>query len=193
MRGLRRVYFLTSNRSKFREAAEIAFASDFRLQMLSAPKIEIQSEDLREIASYAAKEAAERLRLEVVVEDAGLFINALKGFPGPYSSDVFKRLGTKGILTLMQHVSSREARFYSAAAFCVPNANPKCFAGIVRGRISTRERGKGGFGFDPIFIPAMGDGRTFAEMTNSEKNRMSHRAQSFRKLVRWLSSVRIGT
>jgi len=193
VRERRRVWFLTSNKGKFREAAGVAAASGLKLRMLAAPKIEIQSDSLSEIASYAAEEAANRLGIPVVAEDAGLFIDQLNGFPGPYSSDVFKRLGNEGILKLMEHLSHRNAKFSSVAAFCVPRSRPRCFIGSVAGRIHSRPRGTGGFGFDPIFIPSKGDGRTFAQMTLKEKNRLSHRAASFTKLSKWLLTVRGGS
>lgn len=190
MRERRQVWFLTSNRGKFREAAAVAAASGLRLRMLDAPKIEIQSDSLSEIASYAAKEAANRLGIPVVAEDAGLFIDALNRFPGPYSSDVFKRLGIKGILKLMENVPERNAEFLSVAAFCAPKSKPRSFVGKVAGHIDLRSRGGGGFGFDPIFIPIKGDGRTFAQMTVKEKNVFSHRAASFRKLLKWMLNAR---
>jgi XTP/dITP diphosphohydrolase len=182
----RKVYFLTKNRGKFREAAAVAASMGLRLRMLAATKIEVQSDSLREIASYAAQEAANRLEVPVVAEDAGLFVDKLRGFPGPYSSDVFKRLGAPGILTLMSDVQQRGARFHSAVAFCCPHQKPRCFMGTVSGRINRAPRGTGGFGFDPIFVPTRGDGRTFAQMSVKEKNKISHRAASFRKLSRWL-------
>lgn len=190
MRERKQVWFLTSNKGKFREAQAATKASGLRLQMLVAPKIEIQSETLEEIASYAAEEAANRLGLSVVAEDAGLFIHKLNGFPGPYSSDVFKRLGNKGILKLMENTSRRSAKFSSVAAFCAPQSRPRCFTGTVVGYIGVGPRGASGFGFDPIFIPSKGDGRTFAQMTVKEKNRLSHRAVAFRKLSKWLLKVR---
>jgi len=184
------VWFLTSNKGKFREAAAVAAASGLRLRMLAARKIEIQSDSLQRIASFAAQEAANRLAVSVVTEDAALFIDALRGFPGPYSSDVFKRLGARGILKLMKNVSRRNAKFYSAVAYCAPHKRAKCFTGAVNGAIDIRPRGSGGFGFDPIFVPTKGDGRTFAQMSVREKNRISHRAVSFRKLSRWMSASR---
>lgn len=190
MRERKRVWFLTSNQGKFREAAAVAASSGLRLRMLDAPKIEIQSDSLSEIAYYAAKEAAYRLGMPVVAEDAGLFIDALNGFPGPYSSDVFKRLGIKGILKLMENVTHRNAKFSSVAAYCAPKSKPRHFVGNVAGHIALRPQGAGGFGFDPIFIPIKGDGRTFAQMTIKEKNGFSHRAASFRKLSKWLLTAR---
>lgn len=190
MRERRRVWFLTSNKGKFREAAAVAAALGLRLQMLPAPKVEIQSDSLSEIASYAAEEAANRLRVPVVAEDAGLFVDQLNGFPGPYSSDVFKRLGIKGILKLLEDASDRKAKFSSVAAFCAPGGKTRYFVGTVTGHIGLHPHGTGGFGFDPIFIPIKGDGRTFAQMTVKEKNGLSHRAASFRKLSKWLLTKR---
>lgn len=189
MKDPRQVWFLTSNKGKFREAAAVAAASGVRLRMLAAKKIEIQSNSLKRIASYAAQEAANRLGVAVVAEDAGLFIGALNGFPGPYSSYVFDRVGTKGILTLMEKISRRDAKFRSVVGFCTPGGKPKCFAGTVVGRIDLRSRGAEGFGFDPIFIPKNGDGRSFAQMSVEEKNRISHRAASFRRFSGWLSTL----
>lgn len=189
MRDPRRPYFLTSNKSKFREGAAVAAVFGVLLLMRKSTKIEIQSDSLRRIASYAAEEAARRLGVAIVTEDAGLFIDELHGFPGPYSSDVFKRLGNKGILRLMENKTRREASFHSAVAFCRPRGRAKCFNGAVVGRISSKPRGSGGFGFDPIFVPNAGDGRTFAQMSNEEKNKISHRAAAFRRFSRWLSAL----
>lgn len=186
MKDPERIYFLTSNMGKYREAAAVAAASGLRLHMLTASKVEIQASSLQRIASYAAREAANRLEVNIVAEDAGLFVEKLHGFPGPYSSDAFKRLGTEGILKLMENISQRNAEFRSAVAFCKPCSKPRCFIGTVAGTINHNPRGTGGFGYDPIFIPVKGDGRTFAQMTVKEKNRISHRAESFRKLAQWL-------
>jgi len=187
----KRVWFLTSNKGKFREAAAVAAVSGLKLRMLVAPKIEIQSDSLSEIASYAVEEAANRLGIPIVAEDAGLFIDALKGFPGPYSSDIYKRLGIKGILKLMENVPHRNAKFLSVAAFCEPQSRPRFFTGSVAGNIGSHSQGIGGFGFDPIFKPVKGNGRTFAQMTVREKNKFSHRAVAFKKLCKWLLAAQV--
>jgi XTP/dITP diphosphohydrolase len=122
----------------------------------------------------------------VVAEDAGFFVEALQGFPGPYSSYVYRKLGVEGILKLMKDVTERRAYFCSALAYS-SGGHCFCFEGKVRGTVSLSPRGARGFGFDPIFIPIDADGRTFAEMEVGEKNRFSHRAIAFRKFFEWLS------
>ncbi|MEM2239132.1 MAG: XTP/dITP diphosphatase [Candidatus Bathyarchaeia archaeon] len=179
-------YFATRNKGKFREAKLIFESLGLKLTMLEADKIEIQSDSLEDIASYAAKELSGRLGFKVVVEDAGLFIRSLNGFPGPYSSYILKTIGLNGVLRLMNGVSDRYAYFLSVVAYAEPGKPAKVFQGRVEGLITSEPRGSGGFGFDPIFQPLEGDGRTFAEMSAEEKNRFSHRAKAFRELAVWI-------
>jgi len=183
----RAVYFATENRNKYREAARIAASFGIVLKHLNLEKREIQSQKLTDIASYAAKHAAESTRRSVVVEDAGFFVRRLGGFPGPYSSYVFNALGCEGILKLLHSVTNREASFEAAVAYCEPGHSPICFTGSVSGVVTRRARGSNGFGFDPIFVPR-GNRRTFAEMSTEEKNLHSHRARAFSKFSRWFVS-----
>ena len=105
-----------------------------------------------------------------------MFIEEFGGFPGVYSSYVYKRLGCAGILKLLQGARNRAARFETV--FLLRTADDhEVFHGECRGSIPDRERGSGGFGFDSIFVPD-GATKTFAEMTVTEKNRMSHRAKA---------------
>jgi XTP/dITP diphosphohydrolase len=180
------VYFATNNKGKYIEAADLATVFGLRLKRLKLNKVEIQSDDLGAIASFAAKHAAETTTHAVVTEDAGFFVDALGGFPGPYSSYVFKAIGYEGILKLLHGLSNRNASFRAAVAFCEPKTRPLCFRGIVRGTVNRRPKGTQGFGFDPIFVPTLGDGRTFAEMNPKEKNVFSHRARAFAKFFTWL-------
>jgi XTP/dITP diphosphohydrolase len=184
------VYFATGNRGKFIEAASVAARFGITLKFLRTEKLEIQSNSLAEIASFAAMNSARSMRRPVVSEDAGFFVDALAGFPGPYSSYVFKTLGTGGILKLMEKRGDRGAFFEASVAFCTPTSRPKCFTGFVEGRVSQSPKGTHGFGFDPIFIPKRGDGRTFAQMTTDEKNALSHRALAFARFSKWFVGKR---
>jgi len=181
------VYFATQNKGKFREAARIAesFRIDFR--HLNVEKEEIQARKLSEIASYAARQASKSTRKHVIADDSGFFVKSLAGFPGPYSSYVFDTIGLEGILKLMKGVKRRHAYFEAAVAYCSPGHHPICFSGAVRGLVMKRRRGKQGFGYDPIFVPSSGRGKTFAEMGVDEKNRYSHRARAFTGFCKWFT------
>jgi XTP/dITP diphosphohydrolase len=159
--------------------------------MLNIDAIEIQDDSLENIAKTSAIDAAKKTNLPVFVEDAGLFIKALNGFPGPYSSYVYRTTGTRGILRLMQNERKRDAYFSSVVAFCNPKElwESKIFEGRVEGAITYSERGRQGFGFDPIFQPYSRTSRTFAEMTTQEKNKHSHRAQALRKFAQWYCTL----
>jgi XTP/dITP diphosphohydrolase len=182
------VFFATGNVHKFNEARSILTKLDIGVGMLKVKDNEIQSDSLKEIAQTSAQDAFKRCHLPVIVEDAGLFIDALNGFPGPYAAYAYKTIGNKGVLKLMETVENRKALFQSAFAYCDSEAEaPLLFEGEAEGEITVNERegnGRSGFGFDPIFRPS-GNIQTFAQMTIEEKNDFSHRAKGFRKFAEW--------
>jgi XTP/dITP diphosphohydrolase len=183
----RLAFFVTSNNHKFFEARSILAEYKIATAMLKIEAVEIQDDSLATIAKAAAADAVEKCCLPIIVEDAGLFVEALKGFPGPYSSYVYRTIGTEGILKLMEGIDRRVAQFRSAVVFKGPKEPTKCFHGKVNGEISLKERGSSGFGFDPIFKPSNSH-VTFAEMPTEEKNKYSHRAQALRKFAEWYTS-----
>jgi XTP/dITP diphosphohydrolase len=182
------VYFATGNRGKFMEVAEILRDYPLTVERLDAKGREIQSDSVEEIAEDSANNVASRTNLPVFVEDTGLFIRHLHGFPGPYAAYVHRTIGLEGILAIMESAPTREAYFRSAVAFASPGYRTMVFVGEASGKIATSIRGSGGFGYDPIFEPDGGDGRTFGEMTVLEKNRLSHRAMAVRKFAEWYVS-----
>jgi len=186
--GGRVAYFVTTNVYKFLEVRRVLSEYKIATAMLRVGAIEIQDDNAENIAKASAMDAVKNSGLPIFVEDAGIFIKALNGFPGPYSSYVYRTLGTKGLLKLMRNVKSRGAYFQAIIAFSNPEEQPTCFIGRVKGKISLKERGTSGFGYDPIFEPSKGDGRTFAEMSTEEKNRLSHRAEALRKFAEWYIS-----
>ena len=181
------VFFATGNINKFNEARNILRAYGFAVGMLRVKGDEIQSDSLEQIAQTSALNACKRTNLPIFVEDAGLFIDSLCGFPGPYAAYVYKTIHNGGILRLMS-VKDRQAKFQSVIAYCDPTlSEPICFEGESKGKITLNERqpkGKAAFGFDPIFQPN-GSSKTFAEMTIEEKNGFSHRAMAIRKFAEW--------
>jgi XTP/dITP diphosphohydrolase len=175
------IYFVTANQGKFEEARGILG----EVEQKNLGYVEIQAETLEEVAAYGIREVAEKLAGRVMIEDAGLFIEGLKGFPGVYSAYVFDTIGNGGILRLMDGMKDRRAAFRSVVAYAEPGGEPVLFRGEVWGEIAALPRGSGGFGYDPIF--EVGN-KTIAEMDISEKNEISHRGASIRALKSWLSS-----
>jgi XTP/dITP diphosphohydrolase len=183
------VFFATSNINKFNEARSILGQYGIAVGMLKLKGDEVQSESLKEIAQKSVQNAYSRCQLPIFVEDAGLFIDALSGFPGPYAAYVYKTIHNSGILKLMENTTDKHAKFQSVIAYSDEQTlcEPVCFDGEVKGEIITaecKEQGKSGFGFDPIFKPS-GSAKTFAEMAIPEKNGYSHRAMAIRKFAEW--------
>jgi len=158
--------------------------------MLASPKTEIQSTSLGEIAKFAAQEAAKKHKRTVLVEDSGLFVRILNGFPGPFSSYVHDTIGVGGFLRLMNRQTRREAYFQASLALASPQGSSQEFSGKVHGTISHKPSGTQGFGFDPIFIPR-GARKTFAQGGTQFKDKYSHRAIAFRKLALWYIRTKI--
>ena len=180
---MRKVVFVTGNKGKFGEAKEILAAKDIEVIQNDNGYPELQEDELEPIAAYGAKWAAEELKMPVMVDDSGLFIEALNGFPGPYSAFVEENLGNQKVLKLMEDETNRKAVFKSVIGYCEPDSEAVVFTGTVEGQIAYEERGTGGFGYDPIFEY---EGETFGEMGTEEKNKLSHRRRALDKFFDWL-------
>lgn len=182
------VFFATGNINKFNEARIILKHYGISVGMLRMKGDEIQSDNLREIAQTSSVNAFKLSKLPIIVEDAGLFVDALSGFPGPYAAYVYRTIHNKGILKLMKNIANRKANFKSTIAYLDESLKePECFDGESKGEITLTERkkqGRSAFGFDPIFKPDE-NSKSFAEMTLEEKNGFSHRALAIRKFAEW--------
>lgn len=182
------VFFATNNVNKFNEARQVLGLGRVAVGMLRIKSLEIQSESLEEIAKASVLEAFQKYKLPIVVEDAGLFVEALNGFPGPYAAYVYRTIGNEGILRLMKDIDNRKATFKSAVAYFSSDlTSPICFEGTAKGEITLEEKKsaeKEGFGFDPIFKPDHTN-KAFAQMNIVEKCKHSHRAAAFRKFAKW--------
>ena len=174
--------FVTGNTHKFREAERILKEYNVIIRRKDVNCEEIRSESCEEIALTCLRLLRRKVNKPFFVEDSGLFINALNGFPGTLSSWVFKKIGNEGILELLREKQSRDAYFLSAIA-AWDGGRGKVLTGKVDGHISLEPRGKG-FGYDPIFIPA-GSDKTFGE-DEKVKFLCSHRRNSLRKLAEWI-------
>ena len=170
--------FVTGNEGKLREAREYLD----QVEGVEYDYPEIQADDLETIAAYGARDAYESVGSPVLVDDAGLFVDALSGFPGPFSAYVEDTLGIERVAELARQEESHRARFRAAVAYC-DGERTETFEGSVRGRI-VPPRGEGGFGYDPIFEH---NDRTFAEMSPKEKNAVSHRGRALASFSAWFA------
>jgi len=177
--------FVTSNPNKTLEVRKILNKNGISFQHKDTTYQEIQSSSLKTIATESARYLYEQLKTPLFLEDSGLFVEQLSGFPGPYSSYVYKTIGNSGVLKLMSTVTDRTSRFESVVAYA-ENDDIHLFSGIVLGRIADSKRGKG-WGFDPIFIPKNCD-ETYAEMGIESKQRVSHRYVAFTKFSDWFKT-----
>jgi XTP/dITP diphosphohydrolase len=176
------IRFVTSNEGKVEEAREYLTEA---VEQVNYDYTEIQSDDLAEIAVAGAEEAFEATGGDdpVVVDDSGLFVDALGGFPGPYSAYVEDTVGVERVWKLTEQEDNRRARFRGVVAY-YDGERAETFEGAVPGRI-VAPRGDGGFGYDPIFEH---EGETLAEMSTERKNAVSHRGRALAKFADWLAA-----
>jgi XTP/dITP diphosphohydrolase len=189
-----RVVLATSNAGKKREAARILAGSE--LEIVTEPiwlgEIETGT-TFRENAFIKASSAARLLvHAAVLAEDSGLEVDALAGLPGLHSArfagpNAHDSDNTAKLLELLSDVSDerRSARYRAVAVLILPSGAEIVGEGTFEGSIAREPRGERGFGYDPVFIPAspLGESRTSAELSDDEKDRLSHRAQSLRAVL----------
>jgi XTP/dITP diphosphohydrolase len=149
----------------------------YELEHIKTVYPEIQADSLEITIIPGLQWAMSKFDRPIMIDDSGLFIDALKGFPGVYSSYVFKTVGNEGILSLMRDEKQRTARFECCIGFMMPGKDPFIAKGIAKGSIATKKSGTSGFGYDPIFMHE-GHSRTYAELQIDEKNKISHRGRA---------------
>jgi non-canonical purine NTP pyrophosphatase (RdgB/HAM1 family) len=178
--------FVTSNLGKLREAAEVL---GVQLDHRALDIEEIQSLDLEAVVRHKAAAAQERIGRPVLVEDTSLELVGLGGFPGPLVRWLLSSVGPAGIARIAEGFGDRRAVVRCMA--CARNGSVEHLGlGVVEGTIATAPRGKRGFGWDSVFCPTDGGGRTYAEMEPEEKNSRSHRRLA---LVDLATSLRAGS
>lgn len=189
MSSLPQLVSATANPHKL---AEIAGILDGLVELLPRPAhIAEVVEDAGTLEGNARLKAAAicaATGLPAVSDDTGLFVDALGGEPGvdtayyagPHATYAENRAK---LLAVLSGVVDRRASFRTIVMVVWPDGRELCVEGMCNGTIAPEERGERGFGFDPLFVPDDGDGRTFSLMTDSEKNEISHRGRAFVALV----------
>jgi XTP/dITP diphosphohydrolase len=180
----------TSNAGKLGEMREILAPIGFTLVSLAEAGLEAPEETgvfFHDNAELKARECALKLHLWALGDDSGLCVDALNGEPGVRSAryaptDVERRFKLLDALKSFP-VNRRGAHFFCAVALCAPDGQRLFRAeGRVDGTIELAARGSNGFGYDPIFGPAETPGRTLAELSSAEKNRLSHRGRALERM-----------
>ena len=190
------IFFHTGNQYKLNEASQAMSKLQIKIRSLEdiSPNISVVEPQGENCTHVAHSKIMQVLNLVgdklndnwLMVEDSGLFVDTLGGFPGVYSSYVHSTIGIEGIVKLLEESKDKSAQYISSISFW-DGEEIHSVQGHCKGRISLELRGDAGFGYDPIFIPEAGDGRTFSEMTLLEKTALSHRTMALKMMVEKLN------
>ena len=201
-----KLLFATANKNKLREAAEIL--GDM-IQVISPSELNINAdveetgETLQDNSILKARTLYDLSGLDCFADDTGLEVEVLNGAPGVltaryaacFPGGALPHDSEANMNRLLEELSeystpeSRRARFRTVITL-IYEGRQYCFEGIVSGTIAQGKAGNGGFGYDPIFIPDGFGGRTMAEISEDEKNAISHRGRALRAMAEFLSTVR---
>lgn len=183
-----RLVVASANPDKVAEIAAVLVGVDLVPRPASVPEVEETGATLEENARLKARAIMAATGQAAVADDTGLEVRALGGAPGVLSARYAGPAATyadnvNALLDAMDGTVDRRARFRTVALACFPDGRELVAEGAVDGWIARTARGTGGFGYDPVFAPDGGGGRTFAEMAADEKHAVSHRGRAFRGLA----------
>ncbi len=190
----------TTNRKKAEEMKRMFAGYDISFITLHSfpgcPEVVEDGKTFRANALKKARAVSKFTGLPTVADDSGLEVAALGGAPGVFSARYAGERASdsenvKKLLRDMRPLADnklREARFVCCIAFATPEGKHRTFTGYVKGIIGKGQKGFNGFGYDPVFYPE-GHNKTFAEMTDQEKDQLSHRGRAMKKLYRYLKSM----
>lgn len=192
MIGAPRVVIATANPDKAREIGAALAESGLELvdRPTDVPEVQETGATLVANARLKAQALGQATGMAALADDTGLEVDSLGGAPGVWSAryagpDATYVQNVEKLLAAMSLAmrNARTARFRTAIVLTRPDGSELVATGVVEGTIAEAPRGEGGFGYDSVFVPAAGGGRTFAEMTGAEKQRISHRGRALRDLV----------
>ena len=162
---MNKITFVTGNWAKILSARQILEPLGFEVDQVKMYVPEIQDDSIEEVAKFSAKWASDELKCDVLKNDSGLCVDALNGFPGPYSHYVDDTLNENGILKLLDGVENRKAHFEEVLAYCEYGKEPVVFKAITPGTIAKVKSGEYGWSWDFIFIPD-GEEKTLANFND---------------------------
>jgi XTP/dITP diphosphohydrolase len=193
------IVLATRNKKKVEEIGRIFYGYNIRFLTIDSfpgcPEVEEDGRTFRQNALKKALKIAKYTGCPSIADDSGLEVMALDGAPGVFSAryagiDADDRKNLNKLLSNMKGLKSeqRDARFVCCIAFALPDGSYKTFTGYAKGEIAKKPKGFNGFGYDPVFYPT-GHDRTFAEMSDPEKDVLSHRGKALKKLYIYLKKL----
>ena len=165
---MKKITYVTGNWAKIDSARQVLEPLGFEVDNIKMETPEIQADDVVDVSKYSAKWAAEKLGVPVLKNDTGLFVNALKGFPGVYTHYADDTLGVDGLLKLMDGIEDRSAYFKESISYCEPGCEPVVFVGLTNGVIAKEKSGTYGWSWDFVFIPD-GEDKTLGCFPDKER------------------------
>lgn len=179
------ITFITGNPKKVQSAQAALGSFGIKVLQEKIDTPEIQDKDIRKVAESSARFAAEKLNKAVIKVDVGFEIEALSGFPGPFSKFINEWLSPEKILKLLDGETNKKAKFVDVIAYCEPGKEAISFIAQTKGVLSEKPSGDNGWGIDKIFIPA-GYSVTLANLLDDERVKVWN-TNHWEKLARYLT------
>ena len=183
---MNKITYVTGNWAKILSARQILEPLGFEIDQIKMDVPELQDDSIEEVAKFSAKWASEKLKCDVLKNDSGLCVEALNGFPGPYTHYVDDTLKEDGILKLLNGVENRKAYFEEVLAYCEYGKEPITFKSITKGTIAKQKSGEYGWSWDFIFIPD-GEKETLANFNDDIRFKYWN-MDGYHKLAEFLSN-----
>lgn len=194
---LEEIVFASHNEGKIKEIKKLLAPYGIKVKSaldMNLPDVEETGKTFEENSLLKSRTIAKLVNMPCLADDSGLCVDALNGAPGVYSARYApNRDFDKGMEKLLAEMEkspnkSRNAHFSCVISLAWPDGQYKVFAGQVDGKIAFHKMGAGGFGYDPLFVPE-GFTSSFAQMSQEEKNKISHRGRAVEKLKNFLNNL----
>ncbi|MFH1586279.1 MAG: non-canonical purine NTP pyrophosphatase [Candidatus Diapherotrites archaeon] len=183
------LYFVTGNKHKVREIREMLSPMGIKIIQKNLDIIEPDFSSIEKVAESKARQALEKLKKPLIVEDTGIYFKAYRNFPGALAKRIWLEIGFDGLFRLLKG-KNRKAYFKSTICYIAPRKKPKLFSGEMRGRIIdwVKSPHADRLPYEKIFIPN-GLRKVVVDLNLVEKNKISHRAKATRKLADYLEKI----
>jgi len=186
---MKTIYFITGNNSKFKEAEKIIKNKNIKLVQKNLDLIEIQSLNTGKVVKDKAKQAFEKLKKPIIVDDTGIYFEEYKNFPGTYTGHLFKSLGFSGLLRLLK---TKNKNAYFKTFICYKDKYiEKVFSGVWKGKITNKisKKFNPDWQYNNIFIPNNCN-KVLSEISLEKRAKLSHRKKAMDKLNNFLKGGR---